>query len=170
MDILTLLIMPSDYNERVVEPEEMRDIYLGISKFKQAVGFIKFDEAYSIFCESYGINFSRIDEGKVFFRDSLLHADHGLNCILYTFKQCRYIILKGDEINLVKLLSNLNKNDVTEDEAIINKESMKILLESMNTEFDTNVLRGLLSELLTKKKHLKLSVLSHIKQLLHFKE
>ena len=110
----------------------------------------------------------------------LLHPEHGLRCLIYTHVSGqRYIILDNDEIDIAGFLMALIK---AEDQA---EREMKLLVSgkltyeivnnavnSMDTEYDRNVLKAILSRLLDNKALYNVGIRPDLaqKKLTHFKE
>ena len=151
--VLEHLIIPDDYQVNDCVPEQ-----LGHGTVK---GFMTFEEALSIYLDAAEkpLSKEREDDTKIRFRDVLLHPEHGLRCLIYTHVSGqRYIILDNDEMDIAGFLMALIK---AEDQA---EREMKLLVfgkltyeivnnavNSMDTEYDRNVLKAILSRLLDNK-------------------
>ena len=89
----------------------------------------------------------------------LLHPEHGLRCLIYTHVSGkRYIIVDNDEMDIAGFLMALIKaEDQAEREmkllfsGKLTYEIVKNAVNSMDTEYDRNVLKAILSGLLDNK-------------------
>ena len=151
--VLEHLIIPGDYQVNDCVPEQLEH---GTVK-----GFMTFEEALSIYLDAAEkpLSEEREDDTKTCFRDMLLHPEHGLRCLIYTHVSGqRYIVLDNDEMDIAGFLMALIK---AEDQA---EREMKLLVfgkftyeivnnagNSMDTEYDRNVLKAILSRLLDNK-------------------
>ena len=151
--VLEHLIIPGDYQVNDCVPEQ-----LGHWTVK---GFMTFEEALSIYLDAAEkpLSKEREDDTKIRFRDMPLHPEHSLRSLIYTHVSGqRNIILDNDEMDIAGFLMALIK---AEDQA---EREMKLLVSgkltyeivnnavnSIDTEYDRNVLKAILSRLLDNK-------------------
>ena len=148
LDILAMLLKPEVYQVQVCEPEFLLQCLRGEIKVAH-VGMIDYQFALEHFMEMNGFNEGRPDEVKSYFKDTLLHRDNGINCIFYKgHERWSHIVLNTDEVSIVRLLSSFGSSS---GEVKLERNLLASALQSMNTEYDKNVLRGVLTSVLSDK-------------------
>jgi hypothetical protein len=114
-------------------------------------GYLPFDEAYHIYS-----SFFACDPDRQAFRDKLLDPFYGLNVYIITQPGITgkvFIVLKENtemEAFLVELFSGMfeeegYENDMKKGLHTLDRSTVQLLLKSMDTEFDKNVLRSVLA-------------------------
>lgn len=80
------------------------------------------------------------------FRDELLPMEYGLPVTLFQWGERSYIVLNPERWNIVKLLDVFyNKNVEKVKRFDLNAASLKTIIDSMESEYDKLVLRGILA-------------------------
>ena len=109
-------------------------------------GYLPFDEAYHIYS-----SFFVCDPHKQAFRDKLLEPVHGLNICIVTqpgISGTSFIILKESskmEEFLVDFIFALEEQGAKSEILDLDYDTVNLLLKSMDTEYDKNVLRTILA-------------------------
>lgn len=146
LNILENLMIPADYLTKDYESSATHKIK----------GFMPFEQAFDMYIDIVGVSVfanERIDDIKVRFRDSLLHSEYGLKCVVYcNSRGKRYIILDTDDVDLVSFFIDEQEKDI--DDNISSKLDFSFVqhaLRSIDTEYDRNVVKTLLSKVLSSK-------------------
>ena len=109
-------------------------------------GYLPFDEAYHIYS-----SFFVCDPDKQAFRDKLLEPVHGLNICIVTqpgISGTSFIVLKGSskmEEFLVDFIFALEEQGAKSEILDLDYDTVNLLLKSIDTEYDKNVLRTILA-------------------------
>ena len=145
-------------------------------------GFMTFEEALSIYLDAAEKPMSkeREDNTKIRFRDMLLNPEHCLRCLIYTHVSGQhYIILDNDEMDIAGFSMALIKAENQAEREMKLLVSGKLTYEivnnavnSMDTEYDRNVLKAILSRLLDNKALYNLGIRPDfaLKKLTHLEE
>ena len=143
-----------------LDPETLnQETYGRQSAFKTCKGFIEFDAALDIFLDvsQVKVDESRPDKQKTKFKDALLNEESGLRCFIFTGMNNKwFIFLDSDELDLLSYFKELIReehnfldNEKFKKQSITNHHQLKSYIKSMETEYDKNVLKPILSILVT---------------------
>ena len=123
----------------------------------KSFGYLPYEDAYGIYCEFV----QRQVEDKEF-RDHLLHNEHGLCVYVTTLFGKRFIILQNDTVDLSNFLCELERLESEDHESFsrfdLNADTLKHVLQSMDTEYDKSVLKAMIFATSSRKKVYELGI------------
>lgn len=124
----------------------------------KAFGYLRFNDAYGIFC---GFMEREVEDKE--FRNHLLHEEYGLCVYVIKVLDNSYIILQNDTVAIGKFLLELDQV-LSKDKADnfsrfdLNVESLKRVLQSMDTEYEKSVLKAMIFATASRKKVQELGI------------
>ena len=122
----------------------------------KSFGYLPYEDAYGI-CDFV----QRQVEDKEF-RDHLLHNEHGLCVYVTTLFGKRFIILQNDTVDLSNFLCELERLESEDYESFskfdLNADTLKHVLQSMDTEYDKSVLKAMIFATSSRKKVYELGI------------
>lgn len=123
-----------------------------------AFGYLPYNDAYGIFC-----GFMEREVEAKEFRNHLLHEEYGLCVYVIKVLDNRDIILQNDTVAIDKFLLELDQL-LSKDKADtfsrfdLNVESLKRVLQSMDSEYDKSVLKAMIFATASRKKIQELGI------------
>ena len=123
----------------------------------KAFGYLPYSEAHGIFC-----GFMERETEDKEFRDHLLNEEYGLCVFVTTVLNTRYIILQNETVDTGKFLLELecllSKEQDNFSRFDLNADSLKRVLQSMDTEYDKTVLKAMIFASASRKKVYELGI------------
>lgn len=120
-------------------------------------GYLPYEDAYGIYCD-----FVQRQVQDKEFRDHLLHNEHGLCVYVSTLCGKRFVILQNDTVDLSNFLCELERLESEDKESFsrfdLNADTLKHVLQSMDTEYDKSVLKAMIFATSSRRKVYELGI------------